>query len=173
MSGDLQPNSTGLYTHYKDFLLKGGMTIPTCGSLYIIYASGGGSGALVGPRRCEAQHRTGSGLGLSDKIIYISFSLICIARKNFSFCFQIRRISLFVSLVWGYSTLKSQLIDVFFPPTGHHSKDENVLFGKIGIYGGLLCVGREMEYRGVFLHIGDEHAYGYWCCLISQPIILK
>ena len=32
MSGDLQPNSTGLYTHYKDFLLKGGMTIPNIGS---------------------------------------------------------------------------------------------------------------------------------------------
>ena len=104
MSGDLQPNSTGLYTHYKDFLLKGGMTIPTCGSLYIIYASGGGSGALVGPRRCEAQHRTGSGLGLSDKIIYISFSLICIARKNFSFCFQIRRISLCVSCLRIFNT---------------------------------------------------------------------
>lgn len=48
----------------------------------------------------------------------------------------------------------------FFPLTGHHSKDENVLFGKIGIYGGLLCVGREMEYRG-FSFIGDEHAHGY------------
>ena len=39
------------------------LSVHPTSSDHLIYASGGGFGAPVGPRRCEAQHGTGSGLG--------------------------------------------------------------------------------------------------------------
>ena len=107
MSGDLQPNSTGLYTHYKDFLLKGGMTIPNIGSWSTMAHV-----ALCFRRRfwssCWPEKMWSAAwnwLRIGERMKHwpvIFFDSCC--SEDFSFCFQIIHISWCVSCLRIFNT---------------------------------------------------------------------